>query len=155
VLSTIDGEGDRLVRTTTVYSGGSAHVTEVYVRMGYQGFVFENRYRPSPPVEVLRFPLKTGDAWSGSWKADTSGSYEARVVDREVISVGGRDFRAFKVSTTTTFRGEFEGSSDAQVWIDPDTRAVLRTSGLLRLKTDLGGYNTAFQTDLISGPGYR
>jgi len=154
VLSEIRGPGDRLFQTTTVYSHQKASVTRVYVRMAYEGFVFENEYQPAPPVEILRFPLRAGDSWSGSWKAETSGSYTAQVVGRETISVGGRDVAAFKVSTDTTFRGEFEGTSDAQVWVDPQTRAVLRTSGLLRLKTNLGGYNTAFQTDLVSGPGY-
>lgn len=154
VLSEIKGPGDRLVQTTTVYDDKKASVTRVYIRMAYEGFVFENEYQPSPPVEILRFPLRTGASWSGSWKAETSGSYRAKVVGSETITVSGRSIEAFKVSTATTFRGEFEGTSDAQVWVDPKTRAVLRTSGLLRLKTNLGGYNTAFQTDLVSGPGY-
>lgn len=155
VLTEMDADGERVVRTETLYSARRAAITSVYARFDYNGFVFENDYEPDPPVEYIHFPLRKGDAWSGRWKAEVSGSYNARVVAREEVSVSGRSVLAYKIQTSTTFRGEFDGSSETQVWIDPRTRVAVRTSGLLRLKSNFGGYNTAFQTSLLSGPRYR
>lgn len=154
ITTEVRGEGDRVMRTTTFYSRARAVVTSVYVRLGYEGFVFENDYAPDPPIEVLQLPLREGTAWAGEWEADTSGSYEARVAGSETVMVGGRKIDAFKIVTRVIYRGEFRGTGDTQIWVEPKSLAVVKTSGFLRLKSNFGGYNTAFQTDLVSGPRF-
>ncbi len=143
-----------MARTTTRYTASAAAITEVYVRFAYSGYTFDQTYRPRPPVQSLRFPLRAGDSWSGSWRGKVSGSYSAQVVGREVVTVSGAGVDAMKVQTRTNFRGDFSGRANATVWVDPRTRAVVRTAGNLRVESTYGSYETGFATSLLSGPGY-
>lgn len=144
----------RVARTTTAYTRKAAHVTEVYVRFSYSGYTFDRTYRPEPPVESLRFPLTPGEAWSGSWRGKVSGTYEAVVAGRGRMSAGGRSVEVVEVRTRTHFRGDFNGRANASLWIDPKTKAVVKTAGNLSVKSTYGSYSTGFATSLMSGPGY-
>lgn len=154
VVSEIEASGNRTMRTTSTFTRRSALVTEVYARFSYEGFTFENTYRPEPPVESLRFPLREGDAWSGRWKDSTSGEYSIDVLGVEEVSVGGAAINAFKLSSVTSFEGEFEGSAKALIWVDPATKVVVKTTGRLDLRSAFGRYITEFSNALRSGPGY-
>lgn len=154
VVSEIRASDNRIVRTTTVFSRKDARVTHVYARFSYEGFSFENSYEPRPPVVSLRFPLKEGARWSGSWEDSTSGDYSVDVLGREGLEVNGAAVQAYKLATVTNFRGEFSGSSKALVWVDPATKAVVKTSGKLDLRSSFGRYVTEFNNMLRSGPGY-
>lgn len=154
VVSEIEASGNRTMRTTSTYTRRSALVTEVYARFAYEGFTFENTYRPEPPVESLRFPLREGAAWSGRWKDSTSGEYSIDVLGVEEVKVGGGAVNAFKLSSVTTFEGEFEGSAKALIWVDPATKAMVKTTGRLDLRSAFGRYITEFSNVLRSGPGY-
>lgn len=150
VVTEVSASGGRLTRTTTDYTRASADITEVYVKFAYSGYEFTQTYRPDPPVESLRFPLSPGESWSGRWSGKVSGDYKVSVLARE--SVG--DIRAIKLDTMTNFRGDFEGKANATIWVDPRTKAVLRTAGNLNVKSNFGRYETGFATSLKSGPGY-
>ena len=141
---------DRSMRTTALLSRRALDITKVELRYG----TFSNTYEPSPPVRSLRLPLAVGDAWTSSWRADTSGRYEARVVEREPLVVDGRRVRTFKVATETTLRGEFRGTLTATIWVDPGTAATVRTSGTTKIRTDLGRFASEFDTMLVEGPDY-
>ena len=154
VVSEIEASGNRTVRTTSTFTRRSALVTEVYARFSYEGFTFENTYRPEPPVESLRFPLSEGDSWSGRWKDSTSGDYAIDVLEVEEVSVGGAAINAFKLSSVTNFEGEFEGTAKALIWVDPSTKVVVKTTGRLDLRSAFGRYITEFSNALRSGPGY-
>ena len=154
VISETSSSDDRVLRTTTDYTRAGALITDVYTRLTYQGFAFENDYHPAPPVESLRFPLQDGAAWSGSWKDSTSGDYAVRIFGPTSVSVGGRAVRAFQVATTTEFRGEFNGEAKTLAWIDPATKAVVKISGSADLNSTYGRYVTEFSNSLRSGPGY-
>ena len=154
VISETSSSDDRVLRTTTDYTRAGALITDVYTRLTYQGFAFENDYHPAPPVESLRFPLQDGAAWRGSWKDSTSGDYAVRVFGPTSVSVGGRAVRAFQVATTTQFRGEFNGEAKTLAWIDPATKAVVKISGSADLNSTYGRYVTEFSNSLRSGPGY-
>ena len=154
VVSEIEASGNRTMRTTAEFTRRSALVTEVYARFSYEGFTFENTYRPEPPVESLRFPLREGNAWSGRWKDSTSGDYSIEVIDLEEVSVGGAAINAFKLSSVTNFEGEFDGSAKALIWVDPATKVVVKTTGRLDLRSAFGRYITEFSNTLRSGPGY-
>lgn len=154
VVSEIEASGNRTMRTTATYTRRSALVTEVYARFTYEGFSFENTYRPEPSVESLRFPLRMGATWSGRWKDSTSGEYWMDVIGIAEVKVGGATVNAFKLSSVTTFEGEFEGTAKALVWIDPTTKAMVKTTGRLDLRSAFGRYITEFSNVLRSGPGY-
>ncbi len=154
VVTEIEASDNRLVRTRAVYTRANALVTDVYARFGYEGFTFENTYRPDPPVESLRFPLRAGTAWSGRWEADTSGSYSIEVIGSEGVTVGGASLQAIKISSVMDLRGQFEGTAKSLIWLDPATKAVVKTTGKLDLTSAFGRYLTEFSTKLRSGPGY-
>ena len=154
VVSETISSDDRVLRTTTDYTRAGALITDVYTRLTYQGFAFENDYHPAPPVESLRFPLQDGAAWSGSWKDSTSGDYAVRVFGPTSVTVAGRAVRAFQVATSTRFRGEFNGEAKTLAWIDPATKAVVKISGSADLNSTYGRYVTEFSNSLRSGPRY-
>ncbi|MEA2498362.1 MAG: hypothetical protein QOH26_767 [Actinomycetota bacterium] len=143
-----------VVRITTRYEGRAASVLEVYTRLVYRGFEFERTYRPDPPVLQLVSDLEVGRHWDGSWDGDVSGDYEAAVVSRETVMVGGKVIQTMKVFTVTNYRGELRGRSDIASWVDPQTLAVVKSKGVVNLDSDLGSYSTRFRMTLSKGPGY-
>jgi hypothetical protein len=153
VVTEIRSEG-QLTRTTTRWSRGTALITEVYIRLTYQGFTFEQTYSPSPAVASLRFPLTAGKGWSGTWSGRVSGDYTVSVAGAENVTAAGRSIRAVRLSTRTNFRGEFRGVANATLWLDPRTRALVKTAGNLDVQSNFGRYATGFETALAGGPGY-
>ena len=154
VVTEAKASNSRMARTTTRYTRAGAFVTQVYVRFSYAGYSFERTYRPQPEVESLRFPLTPGASWSGTWEGKVSGSYSMSVVGRETTTVSGRAVKTFKVETSTRFRGDFDGRAHATLWIDPRTKALVKTAGNLNVESAYGRYATGFATTLSSGPGY-
>ena len=154
VVTEQQASGSRVARTWTKYAPSGAHITKVYVRMEYSGFRFERTYVPEPPVEAFRFPFRTGESWSGSWRASTSGSYSVEVGDAKKTEVGGRGVTAYRIDTTTEFRGDFEGKSRVTAYYDYDTKALIAADGVLNVTSQFGRYTTVFETQLTSGPGY-
>lgn len=146
---------NRFTKTTALHSPQHAKITKVHVRINYEGFSFENTYRPDPPVESVRYPLRAGETWSGSWQDSTSGDYKVSVGQKQTVEAAGSTVQAFPVETTTTFRGEIQGRARVVVWIDPATAAVVKSEGSAELKSVFGRYNTTFATALREGPDYR
>lgn len=146
--------GSRVARSWTRFTPSGAHITKLYVRMVYSGFRFERTYIPQPPVEAFRFPFQEGEAWSGRWKAQTSGTYSVRIGAPREIEIGGRTVTAFPVDTTTTFTGDFEGRSRITAFVDPRTKSVVASDGALNVTSQFGRYSTVFETKLLGGPGY-
>lgn len=154
VINEIRASGNRTVRTTSTFSRDAALVTEVYARFSYEGFTFEETYRPEPPVESLRFPLRDGASWAGRWRDSTSGEYSIDVIGTEQVLVRGRAVNAFKLSSVTTFEGDFDGTAKALIWVDLATKVVVKTTGKLDLTSAFGRYITEFTNTLRSGPSY-
>jgi hypothetical protein len=146
--------GSRVARSWTRFTPSGAHITKLYVRMVYSGFRFERTYVPQPPVEAFRFPFQEGEAWSGRWKAQTSGTYSVRIGAPREIEIGGRTVTAYPVDTTTTFTGDFEGRSRITALVDPRTKSVVASDGALNVTSQFGRYSTVFETKLLGGPGY-
>ena len=146
--------GQRLTRTTFVFSSKAALITDVYTRFDYQNVSFEDSYHPDPPVEAMRFPLTTGESWSGRWKDKTSGRYSISVGRREALNAAGRSIEAFRIETRVTFDGQFQGTSTGVVWFDPATKSIVKSEGEMNIRSAFGRYRTEFLTTLESGPGY-
>lgn len=144
----------RVARTWTRFTPSGAHITKVYVLMEYSGFRFERTYVPEPAVESMRFPFTGGEAWSGRWQASTSGSYSVKVGGATKAEVGGRTVTAYRIDTSTEFRGDFQGKSSVTAYYDVDTKALIAAEGVLNVTSQFGRYSTAFDTNLLSGPGY-
>ena len=155
VVSEIHSSDSRVVTTRTTFTRRNALVTDVFARFSYEGFTFENSYEPRPPVRSLRFPLKKGAGWSGTWEDSTSGDYSVNVLGRDGVRVDGAAIEAYKLATVTEFRGEFTGSSKAIIWVDAATKSVVKTSGKIDLRSSFGRYISEFNTTLRSGPRYR
>jgi hypothetical protein len=154
MVSEIHSADGRYVRTTIDYSDSVAAITEVYYSFSYDGFSFSDDYKPSPPVRSVLFPLSVGKSWSGSWDAKTSGTYAMKVASTEDMVIDGKSTRTFRLDTSEHFTGEYRGAAAITVWIDPATKAVVKTSGALRLSNSVGSYDTNFTTVLQQGPGY-
>lgn len=154
VVVTEQASGARVARTWMTYTPSGAHITKLYVRMVYSGFSFERTYVPQPAVEAFRFPFREGSTWSGRWKAQTSGTYSVRVGSATQVDVGGRAVTAYPVDTTTTFTGDFEGRSRIKAFVDPKTKAIVASEGVLNVTSRFGRYSTVFETRLLGGPGY-
>jgi hypothetical protein len=144
----------RVARTWTRFTPSGAHIAKVYVLMEYSGFRFERTYVPEPAVEAMRFPFTTGEGWSGRWQASTSGSYSVKVGAARKTEVGGRGVTAYRIDTSTEFRGDFQGKSSVTSYYDVDTKALIAAEGVLNVTSQFGRYSTAFDTNLLSGPGY-
>ena len=142
---------DRSMRATSFVSRSVVELAELELTYGR----FSNTYKPDPPVRSLELPLEVGNSWSSSWEADTSGTYSAEILGREVLVVGDRRIETFKVDTLTRFRGDFRGTMASVVWVDPETATSIRTHGKARIETDYGRFNSKFDTTLIDGPGYE
>jgi len=154
VVTETSSSGDRMLRTTATFTRANSLITDVYTRLSYRGFAFENEYHPAPPVESLRFPLRDGARWSGSWEDSTSGDYSVQVFGPSSVTVDGRTVQAFQVATTTRFEGEFEGEAKTLTWVDPATKAIVKLSGAIDLTSTYGRYVTEFSSSLRSGPRY-
>jgi hypothetical protein len=146
VVSEARSSEERTMRTTTKWTRTTALITEVTTSFEWSGFEFVTTYQPKPPVESLRFPLQVGDRWSGRWEAKTSGEYD--------ISVVAEEGDAFRIGTATRFEGEFDGTADITVWLDPDTRSIVAAEGTIDVESGFGTYRSEFDTSLRSGPGY-
>ncbi len=155
VVTAAEASDNRLVRTTTRHTPNGAFVTRVHIEFDYQGANFTNDYEPNPPVEIARLPLRAGMSWRGQWDARTSGTYVVDVRDRVAVDVGGRAVQAWPLRVETRFRGDFEGTSDVTVWVDPATAAVVRTESYMDLSSFFGDYKTRFEATLRDGPGYQ
>jgi hypothetical protein len=154
VVSEARASDNRVVRTTVKFTPRKALITEVFTRFQRGNFSFSDSYHPEPPVESLRFPLRSNTSWSGSWKDKTSGDYSIKVMDREQVTVGGSTVDAFRLQTETTFRGQFDGKSEVTVWFDPETKTVVKNDGMIDVKSTFGRYRSEFRTSLASGPNY-
>jgi hypothetical protein len=148
VVTRARASGDRLVKTTTRYTDTAARVLEVHLAYSYEGFDFSRTYRPSPPVASLKFPLRSGRTWSGSWQGDVSGSYSVEVEGRESFSGSP----VARLGTTTRFRGDFEGRANVTMWVDPRDGTVMKTAGNMTVEMGFGTYRTGFATALRTGP---
>lgn len=155
VVTAAETSDSRFVRTTTRHTRDGAFVTNVYIKFSYQNTSFNNSYEPEPPVEILRLPLERGMQWSGEWSDRTSGDYEIEVGEREAVEVGGRTVHAFPLHSVTHFRGDFDGTANVTVWIDPATAAVVKTKGGMDVDSFFGTYRTEFTATLREGPSYR
>lgn len=155
VVTEAETSDNRLVRTTTRHTREGAFITNVYIKFDYQNTSFNNSYEPEPPVEILRLPLESGMRWSGEWTDRTSGDYEIAVGPRTAVKVGGRTVQAFEVRSVTRFRGDFDGTANVTVWVDPATAAVVKTKGSMDLDSFFGTYRTEFTATLRDGPAYR
>ncbi len=154
VVSEARSSKGRVSRTTFKFTPEGAYVVEVYTKSNFNNVQFEDTYRPDPPIEALRFPIRTGESWSGEWKDRTSGSYRISIGPREAVDVGGRTVHAFRVETDVEFRGQFEGRSNGITWVDPDTKSIVKSEGEIDVKSAFGRYHSVFETILKSGPGY-
>ncbi len=80
-----------------------------------------------PPPMVVRWPVRVGDSWSGSWTANgTSGKTSVRVDRSESMSAMGSAWKTYVLETTTTTTGQASGTTKVTSWYAPDLGLDLR-----------------------------
>ena len=80
---------------------------------------FDARF--DPPQMVLRSPMKVGDAWTNTWKADqTSGTTKIRVARKESVSAMGKTWSAYVIVNDTTASGDAKGTTTSTSWYIPE-----------------------------------
>ncbi|HEX2294890.1 MAG TPA: hypothetical protein VHN37_06235 [Actinomycetota bacterium] len=144
IVTEVTSSEQQTVTTTTRHTPSQALITNVTIDFAFSGFNFSQSYDPKPPVESLSFPLEVGKSWRGRWKAQTSGDYRMKVT--------GASDGVYRIETVTNFRGDFSGRAQATVWVDGDTRAIVRTDGEIAVASRFGEYTSDFRTSLRSAP---
>ena len=144
IVTETESSDQQTVTTTTRHTPGQALITKVVIDFSYGSFNFAQTYEPQPAIESLSFPLQAGKVWQGRWKAQTSGDYR--------MEVTGVDDGIYRIKTVTNFRGEFSGRAQATIWVDGDTRAIVRTDGDVAVASGFGEYTSSFRTTLRSAP---
>lgn len=141
---------------TTDYFDDHAEITSIEMRHAGTP-AWRERVVPAAPIQWARFPATTGSKWSGQWDDDRyaqdnviKGSYSIEVMGRPTVTIAGRKVRTYKFHTVINFTGTHTGKWDLNVWIDPKTRAIVKTSGTIRMDA----YEMSVLTTLRAGPGY-
>ncbi|MFN2525034.1 MAG: serine/threonine protein kinase [Actinomycetota bacterium] len=140
----------------TDYLENRAEITSIYMR--YSGVIatasFTQQITPDTPIELFRFPFKQGQNWEGEWidsndaNGVTSGNYRVSVAGPKRVRSAGRKRDAVKVHVVFNFSGANTGSWDLFYWVDPRTRATLKTSGTVKVDS----YESSVVATLKSGP---
>lgn len=153
VTKTVSSEGQTLT-TTTRYTPEGAYITKVVIDFSYGSFNFSQTYEPQPPVEALQFPLRPGKRWSGKWSARTSGDYKMRVTAIETFEIDDEPTKVYKISSVTNFRGDFSGRAQTTLWLDWETKSLIKSDGKIAVASGFGEYTSSFTTLIQFGPGY-
>ena len=158
-VRTITNTSDRWrTEVVTDYFDDRVEIVSVEMRHGNTLTpAWRQRVEPAAPIQWLSYPLAKGKSTSGSWDDDlhaqdsaTRGSYEAEVVGSPTISINREATRTFRVHLVVEFSGPQTGTWDLNLWVDPDTRAIVKTSGTIKIDT----YEMSVVTTLKAGPGY-
>ena len=144
IVTETESSDQQTITTTTRHTPGQALITKVVIDFSFGSFNYAQTYEPQPPIESLSFPLGAGKVWQGRWKAQTSGDYR--------MEVTGVDGGIYRIETVTNFRGDFSGRAQATIWVDGDTRAIVRTDGDVAVASAFGEYTSSFRTTLRSAP---
>jgi hypothetical protein len=136
----------------TEHTDHGAVITKIEMTFdGIKNVVLE----PEPFLEWLRAPLTGTQQWDVQWTDDDDeGSLSVRNQGRQQVHAAGRSRDALRMTFDLDYgRDEYLA---VQLWVDPATRAVLKTVGTVRATG--GPLNTTylyrFTSTLRSGPGY-
>lgn len=155
VIETTRISSHRTLRTSTRHRRSTARIAEVVDAFSRTGSRHPITYRPGPTIRALELPLRTGDAWSGRWRGDASGSYRMSVGGFDEIRTAGSSIRAARIVVRMEYRGAYEGYAVTTLWVDPTSRVVVASVGSMEVSGDFGRYTSDFDTRLREGPGYR
>ena len=95
-------------------------------RIAFPPYVEDKTVTFTPPVVSTKVPWKLGRSWSGSFSGETYGSYEARTLRFERVSVGGRPVAAWVDQLDVVLHGEIEGEVTVTRWLSPEHGVTLR-----------------------------
>ncbi|MGI8775031.1 MAG: hypothetical protein ACR2KQ_08480 [Actinomycetota bacterium] len=156
-----------LFRTTTRSSGSREQsidyeltpnrlvIDRIRSEFEYGAFRTTSEIVPRPSILAARLPLRVGDSWSGQWSdrnGEVDGSYSFEVIEKASMTAAGRPRDVFVMKMSMTFRGEFSGSTDMKVWLDPDEAMIAASRGRTEITSSLGTYRTRFTTSLTGEP---
>ena len=104
--------------TTFTVRGSDVYVTNLDVFTRGKTFTV----KPEPPIKVL-----DGDdfEWGGSFSGPTNGRYQANVLGRRAMQVGGKRERAVGVQIRLSFAGDLRGTARTVTWFSMENNLPL------------------------------
>lgn len=146
-----------LIQSHLVQTRASTRLVETLMTFNTTEGAFSVRLQPDPAADLVRFPFIGPHRWNGAWTSrPTSGRYSVDIEGMDTTKIGKREVKAMRVSTTMTWDGPHAGRLQSTSWVDPWTRLVVETVGVIEANTGEGDrfYKVTFQSTLRSGPGY-
>jgi hypothetical protein len=123
-VETVDGKSLALLETTI---NGEVTATE-QLATNEKG-VFRHRVNGielSPPVCILKYPLKKDDTWeTESTIANEQLKIKGKVIDNEEVTVAAGTYKAFRVEVETSAAGM---RATTTFWFAPDVGVVKQTT---------------------------
>lgn len=93
----------------------------VSLRLSSGALSYGGRLEPAP--QLIRWPVRVGDTWSGSWRSsdggqEVEGSTTSRVTAERSASMAGRSYRCFLVESDTVLSGAVVGDQHQKAcWV--------------------------------------
>lgn len=110
--------------------------------------------RMEPPLMINRFPMKVGDAWSGSWhdaNRTADADYHVKIAGKENITVDGRVHPTWVIEQNITLKGpKNTGVVKLKFWLSMDVRTPVQEVYDEQMQTPEGSYRSYWMTTLIS-----
>ena len=104
-------------------------------------------YVPNPAIRSLD-PKEL--EWTGTFAGTTQGDYQASVVGRRTIKVGGRRVRTVGVELRSTFAGDLQGWQTATTWLSVDEKLPVIIDSETVREYGLDQYRAKFHAVLLS-----
>ncbi|MGQ0629413.1 MAG: MMPL family transporter [Sporichthyaceae bacterium] len=88
---------------------GSTSVDALSIRVSALGLSYGGTF--DTPQELVRIPLRVGESWSSSWRAEgTRGVTTSTVTDTRTVTVESRRQRCYVIERTTILEGDVTGT---------------------------------------------
>lgn len=143
----------RIVRVRSRYSPHDVTLSEIAAEFTESGFTQSGAVRPTPPIELLKFPLTAGSEHTQRFTdGETSGTFTRRVRGLETINAGGRRVQASRIDSTLTTAGETPATIGLTMWVDEATRTFLRLTVSIDATYQITRYKASFTDTLQTAP---
>lgn len=158
VISAVAETSPRLTTRSAIrFATGKATLKAMEITVDTRYADFTVQLDPEFGVDWMRFPLRVGSEWRGSWSSGpTPGTLWVEVTDKATTVVNARSIPTIKTHLVLSWDGSHAGDLDVNNWVDARTGMILESAGTLRTATGFSDYlyEAAFRTVLRGGPGY-
>jgi len=111
---------------TFEFTEGKRRVRSQRNRIKFAAYERDETVTFNPPILTTTYPWELGRTWRGTFSGETYGSFEARTVRREYMTVGGEPVHAWADRLDVELHGRIEGEVTATRWLSPEYGLTLR-----------------------------